>query len=339
MDTAAQTLTDAAIQAALDAKTKPAGALGRLETLAAQIARAQQTLAPQVQSCRLILFAADHGLAVEGVSAYPQAVTRQMAANLAAGGAAATVFARTLGVHCQIVDCGIAGPPLGAQGVLAARIADGAANSLKGPAMTPDQAHASLALGAQLAQAAPEDTLALGEMGIGNSSAAALLIHKLTGLALENLVGAGTGLDGAGIAHKRAVLAAVAARSPARLGPIEALCAVGGFEIGAMAGAMQGGARAGKLLLVDGYIAGAAAACALALEPAIRDHLIFAHQSSEAGHPHLLAHLGADPLLKLEMRLGEGSGAVLAWPLVKAAAAMLRDMATFAEAGVSGRTS
>jgi nicotinate-nucleotide--dimethylbenzimidazole phosphoribosyltransferase len=326
----------AQVQAAIDAKTKPVGALGRIEALAAQIARAQGSLAPRMERCTLVIFAADHGIATEGVSAYPQAVTREMLGNFLAGGAAANVFAATLGVEVRVVDAGVAGVPLQHPGLIARRIGAGTANLLHGPAMTAEACARALAAGAEIARDAAGEAFAAGEMGIANTAAAAVLAHRLTGLALERLVGRGTGLDDAGLAHKRAVLAAAAARVPGPLDPRAALAEFGGFEIAMMAGAMIAAAQAGRIVLVDGFIATAAATAALALAPGIRPALVFCHRSAEAGHGALLDWLGARPILDLEMRLGEGTGALLAWPLLRAAAAMLRDMASFADAGVSG---
>lgn len=327
---------ETALQARIDGKTKPLGALGRIEALAAQIARVQHSLSPRMEACRLILFASDHGIAAEGVSAYPAEVTRQMVLNFLAGGAAANVFARQAGLPVAVVDCGVAGPPIADPRLISRRIAAGTANARNGPAMTAAQAEAALATGRALAGEGDFDALCLGEMGIGNSSAAALLAAKVTGASVMGFIGRGTGVDAAGLARKQAVLEAAAARTAPRLGPTEALAQYGGFEIASMAGAMLGAAEARRLVLVDGFIAGAAALVALGLEPGIRGNLVFAHRSAEQGHAALLAALGAEPLLDLGLRLGEGSGALLAWPLVRAAAAMLNEMASFDSAAVSG---
>ncbi|MDU8944392.1 nicotinate-nucleotide--dimethylbenzimidazole phosphoribosyltransferase [Ovoidimarina sediminis] len=326
---------DAALQAAIDGKTKPPGSLGRIETLAGQIARLQGTLAPRTGTLAHIVFAADHGIARAGVSAYPQEVTRQMVANFVAGGAASNVFARSVGASLAVVDAGVAGGPLGLPDLLEERIGEGTANALDGPAMTPAQRDAALATGRTLGAGAGTDALSLGEMGIGNTSAAALIAAKLTGRPMADLVGRGTGLDDAGLKAKTDILTEAAARTPATLDAAEALAQYGGFEIAMMAGAMLGAASENRLVLVDGYIATAAAALAIGLDPAVKDALVFCHLSAEPGHRLLCAHLGADPLLDLGLRLGEGTGALLAWPLVKAAGAMLREMASFESAGVS----
>jgi nicotinate-nucleotide--dimethylbenzimidazole phosphoribosyltransferase len=326
---------ETALAAAIDGKTKPRGALGRLEDLAARIARVQGTLRPRMETCRLTIFAADHGIAAEGVSAYPQAVTRQMVATFLAGGAAANAFAARLGVEVVVVDAGLAGPPLGYPALVSRRIGAGTANSRHGPAMSGAERDAALEAGRVLGAASPGEAAAFGEMGIANTSAAALVAAKLTGLSVASLAGRGTGLDDAGLAAKRAVLEAAAARTAPRLGAEAALAEYGGLEIAMMAGAMIGAAEAGRVVLVDGFIATTAAAAALRLAPGIAPALIFAHRSAEAGHGPLLAALGATPLLDLDLRLGEGTGALLAWPLLKAAAAMLTDMASFESAGVS----
>ncbi len=327
---------EAALRAKIDGKTKPLGALGRIEALAAQIARVQGSLTPRLERGRLILFAADHGIAAEGVSAYPPEVTRQMVLNFLAGGAAANVFARQAGLPVTVVDCGVAGAPIAHPGLIARRIGPGTANARRGPAMTAAQCEAALDLGRELGREGEFDALCLGEMGIGNTSSAALLAAKITGQPVAGFIGRGTGVDAAGLARKQAVLEEAAARTAPCLGAAEALAQYGGFEIAAMAGAMRGAAEARRLVLVDGFIAGAAALVALGLEPAIRENLVFAHHSAEQGHAALLAALGAEPLLDLGLRLGEGSGALLAWPLLRAAAAMLNEMASFESAAVSG---
>ena len=320
----------------IDSKTKPLGALGRIEDLAAAIARTQGSLAPRMRRCQLTIFAGDHGLAAEGVSAYPQAVTRQMLGNFLAGNAAANVFARSVGVSVRVVDAGVAGEPVRHPHLLARRIAPGTRNLATEPAMRPDERDAALAAGRALGADGAWDAVCFGEMGLGNTSAAALVAHKILGISLDHLVGRGTGLDDDALAHKRAVLARAAQRTADRLTAREALAEYGGFEIAMMAGAMLGAASARRLVIVDGFIAGAAALVALAEAPGLRENLVFAHRSAERGHAAVLAHLRTEPLLDLGLRLGEGTGALLAWPLVRAAAAMLTEMSSFADAGVSG---
>ena len=321
--------------AAIDGKTKPLGSLGRLEALAADLARLRDTLAPRLTGCRLTIFAADHGIAAEGVSAFPPAVTRQMVLNFLGGGAAATVFAAGLGVPVAVVDAGVAGAPVSHPALIRRRIGSGTASFLKRPAMAACQARAAVEAGREFGAGPAETAAAFGEMGIGNTASAAMLAHKLTGLPLAALVGRGTGLDDEGLARKRAVLAQAATRTPDRLEPWDALREYGGFEIAMMAGAMLGAAASRRPVLVDGFIATAAALVARGLEPDARRALIFAHCSAEAGHRPLLRHMEAEPLLDLGMRLGEGVGAVMAWPLLRAASGMLCDMASFESAGVS----
>ena len=327
-----------AVRAAIDAKTKPVGALGRLETLAAQIAEIQQTLEPLAERCRLTVFAADHGIAAAGVSAYPSEVTRQMVLNFLAGGAAANVIARVLGVEFTIVDAGVSGDAIEHPALLSRRIASRTRNAVNEPAMTASQCEQALDAGWNLGNEPGHEVACFGEMGIGNTSSASLVAAKLLGVPVEGLAGPGTGLDDAGLARKRRVLESAAARTPNELKPVQALSEYGGFESVMLAGAMLGAAEAGKLVLVDGFIATVSALAAIRMSSGVKRHLVFAHRSAEPGHGTVLDALDVDPLLYLDMRLGEGTGALLAWPLVQAAAAMLRDMASFASAGVSERT-
>ena len=325
-----------AIRAVIDGKTKPLGALGRIETLAAHLARLQGTTAPRMERCTLTIFAADHGIAAEGVSAFPQEVTVQMALNFLAGGAAANVFARTLGVQLRVVDAGMA-EPVDHPALVQRRMGPGTANSAVAPAMSPETLSEALAAGRALGADGDADACAFGEMGIANTSAATLVIHKLSGLPIAALTGRGTGLDDAGLSAKQAVLERAAARTGA-LPPEAALAEYGGFEIAMMAGAMIGAAQARRAVIVDGFIATAAAMAAQAIAPGCEAAFVFAHRSDEAGHAAALEHLGARPLLDLNLRLGEGTGALLAWPLLRAAAAMMTDMASFESAGVAGKT-
>ena len=327
-----------ALQAKIDGKTKPLGALGEIEALALKIGLLQSSLSPRMETCSLTIFAADHGMAAAGVSAFPQAVTQQMVLNFLAGGAAANVFANTLGINVQVVDAGVAGAPIRHSALLSRRIATGTQNAIERPAMRADQCEKAIKLGEEIGRETQTDAACFGEMGIGNTSAAALLAHKVLGLPLEDLTGCGTGLKGAGLARKGALLAKAAQRTPARLCAKEALTEYGGFEIAMMAGAMIGAAKARKLVLVDGFIATAAALIAARLDPSITPALVYAHMSEERGHKAIFSALGAKPLLDLRLRLGEGTGALLAWPLVQSAAAMLNDMASFESAGVSGKS-
>ncbi|MCV0384263.1 MAG: nicotinate-nucleotide--dimethylbenzimidazole phosphoribosyltransferase [Erythrobacter sp.] len=323
------------LQRLLDAKTKPVGSLGRLEAIAV---RAGAVLGASSSPWRasLTIFAGDHGIAVEGVSAFPQEVTGQMVANFLADGAAANVIAAALGIPVTIVDCGVRHPPANADKLVDLRRGPGTANSAREPAMSRDDAEGAIEAGRAYGAALECEIACFGEMGIANTSAATLLAHKLSGLPVKKLVGRGTGLDDARLKRKLAVLGQAAGRTGA-LSPIDALAEVGGFEIGTMAGAMIGAAGAGRLVLVDGFIATAAAALARAIEPGCAQAMLHAHRSAEHGHGALLEWLGAEPLLDLDMRLGEGTGALLAVSIVRAALSLF-GMASFAEAGVSGET-
>jgi nicotinate-nucleotide--dimethylbenzimidazole phosphoribosyltransferase len=330
-----------AVQARLDEKTKPRGSLGGLERLAVRIAGIQRSATPALGTPVVVVCAADHGVAAEGVSAYPPSVTAQMVANYAGGGAAVSVLARRAGAQLVVVDCGVAAP-LVVPGVLDRRLGNGTASMLRGPAMPREAAVAALESGIALAGEVLDGAgcVALGEMGIGNSTAAAALCCALAGATPEQACGRGTGLDDEGLARKREVVAsALALNAPSAGDPVGTLAAVGGFELGVLAGLALGAAGRGVPVLIDGYPASAAVLIAAALAPALPRSLIAAHRSSEPGHAIVLAKLGLQPLLDLELRLGEGSGAALALPLLGAALAILDEMATFASAGVddSGR--
>ncbi|MEO1035394.1 MAG: nicotinate-nucleotide--dimethylbenzimidazole phosphoribosyltransferase [Pseudomonadota bacterium] len=326
------------LRALIDNKTKPVGSLGRIEELAMQVALLQGTADPDTASCDLTLFAGDHGIATAGVSAYPQTVTRQMLLNFLTGGSAANTFADALGVTMRVVDAGVAGDPVEHPDLVSKRIRSGTDNAVDGPAMSRDECHKALAMGESLGSDSKHPVAAFGDMGIGNTAAASLVASKLTGIDLTRLIGRGTGLDDAGLARKRSLLERAGARTPARLGVHEALSEYAGFEMVMIAGAMVGAARARRLVLVDGFICTAAALAALCIDPSIRGALVFAHRSDEHGHGPVLAAIDAQPLLDLNLRLGEGTGALLVWPLVQAAGAFLRDMASFDSAGVDGPT-
>ncbi|WP_108447155.1 nicotinate-nucleotide--dimethylbenzimidazole phosphoribosyltransferase [Halomonas denitrificans] len=321
----------------LDTLTKPPGSLGRLEALAVTLAGLAGEDFPDVTPPGVVVFAADHGVAEEGVSAFPQAVTAQMVANFVAGGAAINVFSRRIGARLEVVDVGVVGE-LPDHGVVHDRVRPGTANLAREAAMSRDEAREALAVGrraARRAVAAGCRCLIVGEMGIANTTASSALLAALTGAPVSALVGAGTGVAGAALDHKRAVIeAALVARAPDPDDPLATLAALGGLEIAAMAGAYLEGAAHRLPLLVDGFIATVAALVACRLEPALRPYLIFGHRSHEPGHRLALEALDAEALLDLELRLGEGSGAALAFPLLEAATAMLAEMATFADAGI-----
>jgi len=333
--------SDASLEARLrhkiDHKTKPLGALGRLEGLALQLGLIQRGETITLREPQMVVFAADHGLAAEGVSAYPQAVTVQMVGNMLAGGAAINVFARQHGFALNVVDAGVAAELAPHPRLLQRKIAQGTRNTRKEPAMTAAQARAAVQAGMDIVSQLPGNVVAFGEMGIANTSAAALLFARLAGVGIDDATGRGTGLDDAQLTHKRQVLADALARHAGATQPVDALAALGGFEIAMMAGAMLQAASERRVVLVDGFIAGAAALVARSLAPAAQDYMVFCHRSDEQGHRLLLAHLEAQPLLDLGLRLGEGTGALLAWPLLQSAAGFLNEMASFDSAGVSGR--
>jgi nicotinate-nucleotide--dimethylbenzimidazole phosphoribosyltransferase len=329
----------AAIQHKIDTKTKPLGALGELEGLARQVALVQQTLTPALRQPHVLVFAADHGIAQAGVSQYPPEVTHQMVRNFASGGAAINVFCRQNKLGLTIVDAGVRGSFADLPAVRDEKLAEGTRNFAHEPAMSADQCADALRRGASLVdelRAAGCNVLGLGEMGIGNTSSAAVLMHLLTGRPLAECVGRGTGLDATGLARKLATLTqAVAAHPPIGADPLAVLATFGGFEIAQMCGAMLRAAELRLLLLIDGFIASAALLVAARLAPAVLAYCVFCHESDEQGHRLLLAELGGRPLLRLGLRLGEGTGCALAYPLVQAAVNFLNEMASFESAGVS----
>ncbi len=330
----------ARVQGQIDIKTKPPGSLGRIEALAVQMAGAQDTDTPVADPAHLLIFAGDHGMVAAGVSAWPSDVTAQMVLNFLSGGAAANVFAQTVGAAITVADAGVMGDLPDHPGLARAGIRAGTRNAITEDALTPGEITAALQFGADCANRAVGQgarVIALGEMGIGNTASAALLAHAIDGIDLAGLTGPGAGLDAPGVARKLDLLAQAAARRPGPLSPFDALCAFGGLEITAMAGAMIAAAAAKCTVLVDGFISTAAALAARRARPEIAPYLIHAHQSHEPGHTLMLASLGVEALLKLDMRLGEGTGALLALPLLRASCNMLTDMATFESAGVSGK--
>lgn len=321
--------------------TKPTGALGALEALAVRLAALQGREKPVIRSPQLVLFAGDHGVVAEGVSAYPQAVTAQMLGNFVAGGAAVSVLAREQGMPLRLIDLGTIDLNLELPGVRHLRLGAGTANFAVEPAMTAEQCATALQAGRETVQealAAGCDLFIAGEMGIGNTSAATALACALSDLTPGQLTGPGTGLDGAGVSRKQAVIERALVLHREHLGDAaEALRRVGGFELAALAGAYLACAQAGIPAVVDGFICSAAALCAVRLNPGVQPWLLFAHAGAEPGHAALLAELDAAPLLDLGLRLGEGSGAALALPLIKLACALHGGMATFSEALVEDR--
>jgi nicotinate-nucleotide--dimethylbenzimidazole phosphoribosyltransferase len=320
--------------------TKPPGALGRLEDLSLTLAAIQDRALPRCERALVLVAAADHGVCAQGVSAFPSAVTAQMCVNFCAGGAAINVLARHAQAKVEVLDVGVAGDLPALPGLIAAKVARGTADFTTAPAMTLAQVRAAMAAGAARAtvHAATCDALVLGEMGIGNTTSAAALTAAFTGQAASAICGRGTGIDDAGLARKIAAVSAGLARHRNCLGdPLMTLAALGGLEIAALAGAALRAAELRLAIVVDGYISTAAVLAAAAIDPRLRPYLIFAHRGAEPGHQLALAHLQAQPLLDLELRLGEGSGGVLALHLLRAACQTLAEMATFSEAAVSGK--
>jgi len=335
IDDITQPALAARLQHLLDNKTKPLGSLGQIERLAQRMGLILGTEAPVLREPQLVVFAGDHGLAARGVSAYPSDVTWQMVENFFAGGAAVSVLARQHGIGLTVVDCGVRHDFAPRPGLVIAKLGPGTADALQGPAMTSAQCQAALANGAALVQELPGNALLLGEMGIGNTSAASLLMSRLTGLDIADCTGAGTGLDAAAVQRKIGILRAVLERHAQAQAPLDALAALGGFEIATMVGAVLQAAAERRVIVVDGFIATSAVLVASHLQPAVLQRCVYAHRSGERGHALMLAHLKAEPLLDLGLRLGEGSGAALAWPLLQSACAILREMASFESAGVS----
>jgi nicotinate-nucleotide--dimethylbenzimidazole phosphoribosyltransferase len=325
------------LQHKIDHKTKPLGALGALESLALRIGLILGSETPELIAPQMVIFAGDHGLARRGVSAYPSDVSWQMVENFLAGGAAVTVLARQHGLGLTVVDCGVAHDFPPRAGLQIRKIAHGTADCSAGPAMSREQCEQALAHGIELVKGLPGNVLLLGEMGIGNTSPASLILACLGGLDIADCTGAGTGLDQSGIARKTDVLREVLLRHSDAREPLEVLAAMGGFEIATMVGAVLQAAAERRVILVDGFITCAAVLVASRLAPAVLQRCVFAHRSGERGHSLLLARLEARPLLDLGLRLGEGSGAALAWPLLPSACAILREMASFESAGVSTR--
>lgn len=337
--TAANEKLARAVTARWNSLTKPAGSLGRLETLLAQLALATGTSRPTVARKSLVVFCADHGVTAEGVSAYPKAVTRQMLLNFLKGGAAINVLCRQFGITPLIVDAGVEGDAV--DGAVDMRLGRGTANFVDGPAMSTQQAERALDNGLSLARRMRpvSDIAAVGEMGIGNTTAASALFCAYSGTAPEAAVGPGTGVDTAGVQRKAEVVRRGLVRHRDVIkacDPVSILAALGGFEIATMAGFLLGAAAERMPVVVDGFISSAAAMSAHAIAPAVLPYLLFSHVSAETAHRSLLDALGVRPILDLDMRLGEGTGAAMAMPVLDAAVALYEGMATFAEGGVSG---
>lgn len=332
------------VQMRLNSLTKPPGSLGRLEVLALQCAAITGRERPRMDNKVLFVCCGDHGVCDEGVSAYPREVTAQMVYNFLRGGAAISVLARQLGITVRVVDMGVDhdfAPEL--PGLIQRKVAHGTVNFVRGPAMTQTQTLQAIEVGITLATDAIRDgaqLLGVGEMGIGNTTAATAVLSALSGIAPETLTGLGTGVDETGRRRKVAVVKQALAYHQLRsTDPLRALATVGGYEIAGIVGICLAGAALRVPVVIDGFIATAGAWVACTLHPAVKERLIFAHLSTEQGHRHILTALDAQPLLDLHMRLGEGTGAALGMSLVDSAVRILDEMATFAEAGVAGKKS
>jgi nicotinate-nucleotide--dimethylbenzimidazole phosphoribosyltransferase len=338
---APRTITTADLQRRLDTRTKPQGSLGQLESLAIRIGLTLQSERPRFTQQRVMVFAGDHGIAPAGVSAFPQAVTAQMVMNYLSGGAAINVLARQLGLALAVVDAGVASPLEPTPGLIDRSLGRGTRNYMHEPAMSLEQRDAAIASGRELAAAAIADgsnALLLGEMGIGNTASAAMLLHRTTGWTLEDCVGRGTGLDDAGLSRKLLLLQTASARCPNQLSPLDALAEFGGFELAMIVGAVLEAARHRCLVVIDGFAVSVAALIASLVDADALSHCVFSHCSAEKAHRALLRRLGVQPLLDLDLRLGEASGAALAWPLIDSSARLLSDMASFESARVSDRS-
>ncbi len=321
-------------------KTKPPGSLGRLEEIAQKIGLIQQTLTPELSKPSILVFSGDHGIATEGVSPFPQEVTQQMVLNFISKGAAINVFAKQNGMDISIIDAGVKGQ-FGNEAkhkIRDLKIAEGTNSFLHGSAMTSEQCQKAILAGAEMVNERYNDgcnIIGFGEMGIGNTSSSAMLMHLITGESLETCVGKGTGLNEEGIDKKRKILAESLKHYQQNGSPIELLAHFGGFELAMIAGAFLQAASNKMTIMVDGFNVTAALLVAYKIEPNVLEYCIFAHKSDEKGHQKMLEYLNAKPLLNLDMRLGEGTGAAVAYPLIQASVNFLNQMASFEEAGVS----
>ncbi|MHA4741825.1 nicotinate-nucleotide--dimethylbenzimidazole phosphoribosyltransferase [Dyadobacter sp. MSC1_007] len=334
-----ETVTSQEISAKIDLKTKPLGALGALEKLAFQIASVQNTLSPELVKPHIIVFAASHGIASQGVSAYPSEVTPQMVLNFIGGGAAINVFTRQHGIRLLLVDAGVDYDFGKNERLIDAKVGYGTRSFTNQPAMTAVECQQCIEKGAELVKevkASGCNVIGFGEMGIGNTSAASAIMSRLLNMPIAECIGKGTGLSDAQLSQKTAILTtALEAHREVANDPETVLATFGGFEIGMMCGAMMEAARQGMLVLVDGFIASVSYLCAFKMDSSIQKYAVFCHQSNEKGHRLLLESIGAEAILKLDMRLGEGTGCALAYPLLQSAVAFLNEMASFESAGVS----
>lgn len=327
---------ETALRQKIDSRTKPVGSLGKLEEIAFKIGRIQQTVTPELHNPAILVFAADHGIADEGVSPCPKEITHQMVMNFVHGGAGINVFARQHGINLKIIDAGVDFDFPEGSGVINAKLGRGTHNMLHQPAMSIETCHRAIEKGAEFVRQEFEkgcNLIGFGEMGIGNTSPASLLLHKFAAIPLEECVGRGAGHDDRGVRHKCDVLQRVAEKYNS-VTPLEILATFGGFEIAMMCGAVLEAKRLNMIIVADGFIASSAFLTAYEMQPDILENTLFSHSSDEKGHILMLRYLKGDPILHLNLRLGEGSGVALAYPLIQSALIFLNEMAGFEEAGV-----
>jgi len=328
------------LQGKINLKTKPTGALGRLEEIALQIGMIQGTLSPELKNPHIIVFAGDHGVAEENVSAYPQEVTFQMVYNFLSGGAAINVFCKQNRIKIKVVDAGVKHKFEPHHDLIALKVMEGTNNFTKGPAMSMEQVNECLANGARIVDKIHKtgcNIIGFGEMGIGNTTSASALMHIFTGIDLQECVGKGTGINVDSIRHKIDIIRKAITNNGNLDTPLKKLVAFGGFEIVQMTGAMLKAAELKMIIMVDGFIASTAFLVATHIDTNISDYAIFCHQSEEKGHKIMLEYMNAKPLISLNMRLGEGTGCAVAYPVIQSAVAFLNEMASFESAGVSSK--
>ncbi|MDJ1472904.1 nicotinate-nucleotide--dimethylbenzimidazole phosphoribosyltransferase [Xanthocytophaga flava] len=326
------------IQDKLNNKTKPIGSLGKLENIVSRVCLIQQTLSPELNNPHILVFAADHGITQENVSKYPSEVTHQMVLNFLQEGAAINVFCRQHDIALKVIDAGINADVYNTPKLIHQKIGKGTRNFAKEPAMTVDECNLAIEMGSTITKQILQkgcNIVGFGEMGIGNTSSAAVLMHKFTNLPLNECVGKGTGLNTEQMQHKLQVLQKAVNHYPDIKDPLETLATFGGFEIAQMCGAMLQAAENKMCLLIDGFIATAALLSACQFYPAILDYCLFCHQSEEHGHKAMLDYLKAEPILNLDLRLGEGTGCALAYPIIQSSVNFMNEMASFQSAGVS----
>lgn len=328
------------IQHKIDTKTKPLGSLGKLEEIALQIGQIQNTLSPELKNPAILVFAADHGLADAGVSPFPKAVTQQMVLNFLQGGAAINVFCKQNNINLKVIDAGVDADFQNNPDLIHAKIANGTKNILESAAMTIDECKKAMNKGAEIIEEQFNsgcNIIGFGEMGIGNTSSASLLMSKITGFSIEECTGKGTGHDDEGLKRKKEILKQAIEKYQLNGDPIEILSTFGGFEIAMMTGAFLKAAELNMTLMVDGFIVTSALLLAHKIKPEILNNCIFTHSSNEQGHIKMLNHLNVKPILNLDLRLGEGTGAAIAYPIIQSAVNFLNEMASFEDAGVSNR--